>query len=144
MSFAERAATLGPASTVRGWLGQVFDLAQLGIGPVARSPLKALRGLAPITGYPLAARRQGSPDAADPKEIVPLVVPAPVTGNPRNVGPLRSLFRRHFFDGGWRRFRHNDARLGVKGHGLREGLVNRPSREHFHPALGICLAWLCE
>ena len=125
-------------------LGQVFHLARLGVGPVPGSPLKALPGLTPIAGHPLAARRQGAPDAADPQEIAPLIVPAPVAGDPRDVGPFRFLVGRQFLDGGRRRFRHHDARLGIERHGFRKGLVDRPAREHLHPFLDIRLARLCE
>ena len=131
-----RCGNVGTGFDGRRRLGQVCHLVRLGIGPVPGSPLKALRGLAPITGHPLAARRQIAPDAADPKEILPLVVPAPVAGDPRDVGPLQSLFRRQFFDGSRRRFRRHDARLGIVCHGFRECLVNRPAREHLHPLLG--------
>src|SRR5437588_11903086 len=54
-----------------GRLWQVADFAHLGIGPVPGSPLKDFAGRAPITGNPLAPRRQRPPDAAYPQKILP-------------------------------------------------------------------------
>ena len=65
-------------------------------------------------------------DAANPKEISPLVVPGPVAGYPRNVSPLQSLFGWHFFDGSRRRFRHHDAWLGIVSDRFRECLGAEP------------------
>ncbi len=126
------------------WLGQVFDFAQLSVGPVSGGPLETLLGTAPIPGYPLTSWRQGAPDAAYPKKIASLVIPRPVTGNPRNVGSFRSLVRRQFVDSRRRRRWRYDARLGVERYRSREGLVDWPSREHLHPILGIDRAGLCE
>ena len=82
-----RRGDVGTGFGGRRRLGQVLHLGRLGVGPIPGSPLEALRGLAPITGHPLAARRKVAPDAADPEEIASLVVPAPVAGYPRDVGP---------------------------------------------------------
>ena len=132
-----RRGNVGTRFDRRGRLGQVFDLAHLRIGPVSGSPLSIPPRLAPITGHPLATWRQRAPNAADPQEIVPLVIPAPVAGYPRDVLPFGSLIGRQFLDGGRRRFGNHDAWFGIEGHGFRKCLMHRPAREHFHAFLGV-------
>src|ERR1019366_7121506 len=117
----------------RGRRGQVGGLAHGGVSPIPGSPLKTLRGFSPIAGHPLAAWRQGTPHATDPKKIVSLVIPGPVAGNPRDIGPLGVLVRRHLLDSLWRRFGYHHARLRIERDNPRKRLMHGPACKHLDP-----------
>ena len=110
--------------------GKVGDLGGLAVRPVAGGPLVfPVAKVVPIARHPLAVRRQVPPDAADPEEIVPVVVPAPVARNPGHVIPLGLLLGRELFDG-FRRCDTNDqAGLRLEADRLGKGLVDRPAGE---------------
>ncbi len=54
--------------------------------------------LVPVARNPLAARGRFAPDAADPKEIVARLVPAPIARYPLDILPSRFLVGRDFLD----------------------------------------------
>ena len=80
--------------------------------------------------------RQG---AGDPDEIVAVVVPGPVAGDP-GVIPLRFFGGRHFLDRFWRFFGHHLARLRIVGNHFGKGLVDGALRQYFGASLAAGLA----
>jgi hypothetical protein len=96
-----------------------------------------LVGRLPITGHPASIRRDRSPDAADPDEILPLFVPEPVAGNPSDVITLRLELRRNLVHVHRRLLGRNDARLRILRDLLGEGLVQRAAGEDFDVVVGV-------
>ena len=111
--------------------GDVFHLFGLGVRPIAGDPL--VLGpfkRVPVAGDPLAFRREIPPDAADPEEIVLVLVPSPVAGDPGDVLTLELLLGRQFFDRLGRGGGNDEPGLGLVAHRLGEGLVDRAAGEH--------------
>ena len=115
-----------------GWrFVQVFDFLGGGIRPVTGDPLVILAGLPPIARNPLPPRRKIAPDTTDPKKFTGFIIPGPVAGDPRHIGPLRALIRRDFLHfRGWG-FRHHQSRGGFIDDGSCEGLVHGPPGQDF-------------
>src|SRR5262249_3266623 len=99
--------------------------------PESRHPLPAAFGLAPVTGHPLAVRRRGAPDAADPEEVTLLLVPGPVAGKPLHIFIIRLLLRRNLLDWIRRSPPQHYGWLRTVAHRPREGVVNRSPCQHF-------------
>src|SRR5262245_19508478 len=67
-------------------------------GPQSSHVLASTFSPSPLARHPLAVRRQRAPETAHPEEVLCVVIPGPVTRDPRNVIPFRLLIRWDFID----------------------------------------------
>src|SRR5262249_16925220 len=115
----------GDVEVVVGWRGdgwsalqrtrrrrQVVQIVLVPVGPEAGSPLPAVIDLLPVTRQPATSGRRLSPKAADPNEVLSLIIPLPVARNPLDV-PFRLLVRRDFVHRPGRRLRNDRRRAGL-------------------------------
>lgn len=87
-----------------GWgLRQIGLLSGLRRCPVTGHPLVLTAEIIPVSRNPLPIRRNSAPDAADPDKVVRLIVPCPVSRDPKDIISLGTLIRRQFLNG-WGRF----------------------------------------
>ena len=116
--------------------GLVVQFSGLSSGPESGGPLVSPFGLRPIPGDPTLAVRSHTPQTADPEEILRLVVPPPVTGNPDDVFAVGHLLGGDFVDRLRRLLGHNDARRRIDVVLLGKRLMNRPAKLHLRGLLG--------
>ena len=94
-------------------------------------------GLRPVSGNPPLTGRNDSPDTADPVEILALIVPGPVAGNPLHVFTFRRVFRRDFLNRLGRPLRHDQSGRGIRIVLFGERLVDRTASEYLHVFTGV-------
>ncbi len=110
-------------------IGQVLHFLHLDRRPEPGNPLIAPARRGPVTGYPAATLRGHSPDAADVNEILPLLVPRPITRNPDYILIHRLGFRRQFFDRFRGLFGNDRRRLRIHLDWFRKRFVQRPAEQ---------------
>ena len=112
--------------------GKIFDF-RLGIRrerfPKTGDPFPAAVHLQPVARHPISARRRVAPAAADPDEVIAVLVPRPVAGHPDDVCAGGFFGGRHFLNRRRRRLRHDERRLRVGGNRFGEGFVNGAAGE---------------
>jgi hypothetical protein len=108
--------------------------------PETGNPLRTAFGFRPISGNPSLIRRNDSPDTANPIEILALIVPGPVAGNPLHIFTFRYVFRRDFLNRLGRPLRHDHSGRGIRIVLFGERLVDRTASEHLHvfTFTGVC------
>jgi hypothetical protein len=98
-----------------GWrIRKIVDLVRSLHRPEARDPLISTIYFGPVARYPLTIRWDISPYTANPDEVITIIFPRPITGNPLDVVSCGLNFRRNFVDGLRRGLRDYDPRLWVK------------------------------
>jgi len=110
---------------------QVLDFFGRDRRPESGDPLIASVHLGPVSGHPASPFRRHSPDAADIDEILTLLVPRPVTGDPDHILFGRLGFRRKFLDRFGRLLGHDGRGLRIQLDRFREGLVQRAAKQGF-------------
>jgi hypothetical protein len=110
--------------------GLVFDLFLIGGRPEAGRPLPTAGRFTPVSRNPATARRNVAPHAADPDEVLALIFPCPIAGNPFDLFALGLLCGRKLVDRvGW--FLRNDQTgLRIERCWIGESFVNWAAREH--------------
>lgn len=113
-----------------GWgLRQIGLLSGLRRCPVTGHPLVLTAEIIPVSRNPLPIRRNSAPDAADPDKVVRLIVPCPVSRDPKDIISLGTLIRRQFLNGWGRFFWYNEAGLRIEDDDLAKGLMQGTSGE---------------